>query len=167
MRILLFLTLLIAVFGFECRDSLPEQMMCANPAVNEYQQPDNCRFGDVYNATCTTFSGLTCDGPTTFTIERECVYITGKSFYTALVLNALLGWLGVDRFYLGYPTLGFIKLFTFGGFFVFNIFDTILLLLGITRPADGSHFYNYPIMKRASIDRPQLYLPLVFGEATE
>jgi len=30
----------------------------------------------------------------------------GKKFNVALLLSIFVGWLGIDRFYLGYPALG-------------------------------------------------------------
>jgi len=30
----------------------------------------------------------------------------GKKFNVALLLSVFVGWLGIDRFYLGYPALG-------------------------------------------------------------
>ncbi len=60
-----------------------------------------------------------------------------KSWSTAFCLSLLFGCLGVDRFYLGSPWLGFIKLFTFGGFLLWWIIDIILLLLGTVRDGEG------------------------------
>lgn len=53
-----------------------------------------------------------------------------KSQTTALILSILFGMLGVDRFYLGYVGLGFLKLITCGGFFVWWIIDIILIACG-------------------------------------
>jgi len=49
-----------------------------------------------------------------------------RNHTTALVLSILLGWLGVDRFYVGHIGLGLLKLFTLGGYFIWWIIDIIL-----------------------------------------
>jgi TM2 domain-containing membrane protein YozV len=45
----------------------------------------------------------------------------------ALVLSVLLGYLGVDRFYLGSGGLGFLKLVSVGGGGLWWIIDIVLL----------------------------------------
>jgi len=34
------------------------------------------------------------------------LFRNGKKFNVALLLSIFVGWLGIDRFYLGYPALG-------------------------------------------------------------
>ncbi len=46
-----------------------------------------------------------------------------KSPSTALILSVLLGYLGVDRFYIGDVGLGIAKLLTMGGFGVWTVID--------------------------------------------
>lgn len=46
---------------------------------------------------------------------------------TALILSVLLGGVGVDRFYVGDVGLGVLKLFTFGGFFIWWVIDLFLI----------------------------------------
>ncbi len=60
-----------------------------------------------------------------------------KCWKTALCLSIFLGWLGVDRFYLGYAWLGMLKLCTFGGFFIWWAIDVFLLLAREMKDAEG------------------------------
>ena len=55
-----------------------------------------------------------------------------KSRKTALLLSALpwTGFLGVDRFYLGYIGMGLLKFFTAGGFFVLYVMDIVRIAKG-------------------------------------
>jgi TM2 domain-containing membrane protein YozV len=80
----------------------------------------------------------------------DCLPSEGRSPGTALCLALTLGWAGVDRYYLRYPTIGFFKLFT-GGFFGFGWFlDIVLIALRIAEPARGVP-YKYQAGKPALI----------------
>ena len=63
-----------------------------------------------------------------------------KDKTTAIILSALLGGLGVDRFYLGYTGMGVLKLLTGGCFGVLWILDVINIASGKLQPADGSGY---------------------------
>ncbi|MBR0206660.1 MAG: TM2 domain-containing protein [Clostridia bacterium] len=58
---------------------------------------------------------------------------------TALLLAALpwTGFLGVDRFYLGYVGLGLLKFFTGGGLFVLYILDIVKIAKGTMKDRYG------------------------------
>ena len=51
-----------------------------------------------------------------------------KDWLTTVLLSFLVGWLGIDRFYLGYTGLGILKLITFGGLGIWYIIDLILVV---------------------------------------
>lgn len=47
---------------------------------------------------------------------------------------------GADRFYLGYPGIGLLKLCTFGCFFILQFIDIILIALQVLKPVDNSNY---------------------------
>ena len=51
-----------------------------------------------------------------------------KDPITVLIISLFGGVLGIDRFYLGYPDLGVIKLLTCGGFYIWAIIDLFLVM---------------------------------------
>jgi TM2 domain-containing membrane protein YozV len=50
-----------------------------------------------------------------------------KDWVATLVFSVLLGWLGIDRFYMGYVGLGILKLITLGGAGIWWIIDLVLI----------------------------------------
>lgn len=57
----------------------------------------------------------------------------------ALILSIFLGWLGADRFYLGYPIMGIVKLFTMGCFGILWLVDIICITTGRLKPKNGDY----------------------------
>ena len=47
---------------------------------------------------------------------------------------------GIDRFYLGYPGLGLLKLCTMGFMFIGQLIDIILIATQVVGPSDGSNY---------------------------
>lgn len=66
-----------------------------------------------------------------------------KSYMTATMLSLFLGYLGVDRFYLGQIGLGLGKLFTFGGFGIWYAIDLVLIATGAALDTDGKTLQGY------------------------
>lgn len=65
------------------------------------------------------------------------------------------GMFGIDRFYLGYPAIGLLKLCTFGCFFILQFIDVILIALQILKPVDNSNYiikYYGPRLKIVNMD---------------
>jgi len=54
-------------------------------------------------------------------------HVLKKKWFVALLLSIFLGWLGIDRFYLGHVGLGLAKFFTLGGFGVWALVDVIMI----------------------------------------
>jgi len=63
----------------------------------------------------------------------------GKSQVIALILAALVGALGIHRFYLGYIGIGIAQLFTLGGCGVWALIDLIRIITGDLKPKDGDY----------------------------
>jgi hypothetical protein len=60
-----------------------------------------------------------------------------KDWVVALIFSILLGYLGVDRLYLGYVGLGILKMATIGGCGVWWLIDVILIALNKLPDAQG------------------------------
>ncbi|KAK4819938.1 hypothetical protein QYF61_015559 [Mycteria americana] len=69
-----------------------------------------------------------------------CRNVNGYSYKVAVALSLFLGWLGADRFYLGYPALGLLKFCTVGFCGIGSLIDFILISMQIVGPSDGSSY---------------------------
>jgi len=62
-----------------------------------------------------------------------------KNKFVAVVLSFFLGYLGIDRFYLGYTGMGILKLLTGGLFGILWIIDFIRIAIGSLQPKFGQY----------------------------
>ncbi len=60
-----------------------------------------------------------------------------RHFLAAFFLSFMWGMFGVDRMYMGYYGMGFLKLITFGGFGIWTIVDLIIIMGGYMRDKQG------------------------------
>jgi len=63
--------------------------------------------------------------------------VSDKEWLVALLLSVFLGQLGIDRFYLGYTTLGIVKLITVGGCGIWWLIDLIMIAMNNMPDAQG------------------------------
>ncbi|XP_063748309.1 TM2 domain-containing protein 1 [Eleginops maclovinus] len=127
------------------------QYLCKDPKIDEStQEPENCRDTSAWveclpapNISCRLYNG------TEFRFSGEevgfnktipCRNVSGYSYKVAVALSLFLGWLGADRFYLGYPALGLLKFCTVGFCGIGTLIDFILIAMQIVGPADGSNY---------------------------
>ncbi|XP_074237017.1 TM2 domain-containing protein 1 isoform X3 [Saimiri boliviensis] len=124
--------------SLKCEDLKVGQYICKDPKINEAtQEPVNCTNYTAHvscfpapNITCKDSSG----NETHFTGNEvgffkpiSCRNVNGYSYKVAVALSLFLGWLGADRFYLGYPALGLLKFCTVGFCGIGSLIDFILI----------------------------------------
>jgi hypothetical protein len=114
--------------------------------LSEQQKKEGCReYGANMGsspstgiAKCTVLEGIHCFGQKEFTLDNyPCIKYGGYRFPTALLLSVFLGWLGIDRLYLGHCGLGVLKLLSLGGIGIWWFVDLVLLSIGTYYPYDG------------------------------
>ncbi|XP_060797320.1 TM2 domain-containing protein 1 [Neoarius graeffei] len=127
------------------------QYICNSPKIhNATQEPENCKDRVAWveclpapniscllpNGTRFKFTGMEVG----FNKSIPCRNVTGYSYKVAVALSLFLGWLGADRFYLGYPALGLLKFCTVGFCGIGSLVDFILISMQIVGPSDGSDY---------------------------
>lgn len=93
-----------------------------------------CKPNSKYLSTCNVNATTYCLGHREFSRYKQCDTLSDHKWSIALVLSILFGGFGIDRFYLGHWQEGVGKLFSFGGFGVWTLIDTILIYLGYLKP---------------------------------
>ncbi|XP_014870467.1 TM2 domain-containing protein 1 [Poecilia latipinna] len=135
----------------DCRHLRLGQYLCRDPKIDEStQEPENCRDGVAFvdclpapNVTCRLSNGTEVrfsGDEVGFNRTVACRNVTGYSYKVAVALSLFLGWLGADRFYLGYPALGLLKFCTVGFCGIGTLIDFILIAMQMVGPADGSSY---------------------------
>lgn len=76
---------------------------------------------------------------------------SSKSFLVTWLLSLLLGYWGVDRFYLGKVGTGLLKLFTLGGLGIWVLIDLIITLAGKQTDKAGNPLAGYSKHKVVAI----------------
>ncbi|GAA1453300.1 NINE protein [Nesterenkonia lacusekhoensis] len=91
-----------------------------------------------------------------------------KSFLAAWLLSLLLGFLAVDRFYLGKVGTGILKLVTFGGLGLWYLIDLILILAGAAKDKRGMPLQATRTHRRVAwgVTAGWVILGMIFGATT-
>ncbi|KAI0224954.1 TM2 domain-containing protein 1 [Lamellibrachia satsuma] len=133
--------------SLNCSLLQPGQYRCLDPEIDpETQAAKNCTKERLVKVPCLPTEGIFCNLQTHtgltvgFYKEVPCRWTNGKKFSTALLLSVFLGWLGIDRFYLGYPAIGLAKFCTFGFMFVGHLLDILLIAIQTVGPSDRSDY---------------------------
>lgn len=74
-----------------------------------------------------------------------------KSFLGAFLFALFLGFLGVDRYYLGKIGTGVLKMVTIGGFGIWSLIDIVMLLTNNTRDKKGNQLNGYEDNKKIAL----------------
>lgn len=94
-------------------------------------------------ATASKKSPATKSRPQHVTSPKSHAAESDRSYMVATLFSYFLGVFGVDRFYLGYAGLGFLKLITFGGCGLWQVIDMILVATGNMRDAQNRELAGY------------------------
>ncbi|KAF9301746.1 hypothetical protein BGZ74_006318 [Mortierella antarctica] len=62
--------------------------------------------------------------------DKPDVCHSDRSYPVAILLSIFFGYVGIDRFYLGYVVSSLLKLITAGGFGIWYIVDIVLIVIG-------------------------------------
>ncbi|KAK9967608.1 hypothetical protein ABG768_001994 [Culter alburnus] len=125
--------------------------LCKEPKIDDAtQEPENCKDRLAW-VECLPAPNISCrlSNGTEFKFSGEevgfnksvpCRNVSGYSYKVAVALSLFLGWIGADRFYLGYPALGLLKFCTVGFCGIGSLVDFMLISMQIVGPSDGSDY---------------------------
>lgn len=123
------------------------QYRCDKPKIdNEKQNAINCTSERKVKVACYPAENVVCDDRTFngedigFYAEIPCRYVTSYHYKVAVLLSIFLGMFGIDRFYLGYISIGLLKFCTFGFMLIGYLIDMILIITQTLGPIDGSEY---------------------------
>ncbi|KAG7487844.1 hypothetical protein MATL_G00027590 [Megalops atlanticus] len=134
-----------------CTAALLDKCPYTDPKIDDAtQEPDNCKDSVAW-VECLPAPNVSCrlSNGTEFKFSGEevgfnksipCRNVSGYSYKVAVALSLFLGWLGADRFYLGYPALGLLKFCTVGFCGIGSLVDFMLISMQIVGPSDGSSY---------------------------
>ncbi|XP_067086053.1 TM2 domain-containing protein 1 [Osmerus mordax] len=134
-----------------CEDLHIGQYLCKEPRIDDAtQEPEGCKDMIAWveclpapNVSCRLSNGseVRFSGEEVgFNKTIPCRNVSGYSYKVAVALSLFLGWLGADRFYLGYPALGLLKFCTVGFCGIGSLLDFMLISMQIVGPSDGSNY---------------------------
>lgn len=137
----IFCLLFILSYSTQCFQVYEWQYACDEPNMSDTQwKKDHCHENNTWFQKCEVYEAILCQGNRTFIREQWCPNTNGLKYNTAVLLSFFLGIFGIDRFYLGYTSVGFLKFFTGGFFLIGYLTDCILITCQIIMPADNSGY---------------------------
>lgn len=135
---IIFFKFFIHSISIQCNQSYEWQYYCIEPNISDIQwKKENCHEQNIWHQQCEVYDTINCEGNRTFIRKKWCPNANGLKYNTAVLLSFFLGVFGIDRFYLGYTSVGFMKFFTGGFFLIGYLTDCILITCQIVRPVGG------------------------------
>lgn len=123
------------------------QFICSFPKIDSQKQNIiNCNKDGLVPIPCYPAKNIKCDktifdGNTVgFYKNQKCRYVTKYNYQTTVLLSIFFGIFGIDRFYLGYYSVGLVKACTFGFMFIGYLIEMLLIITQYLEPSDGSKY---------------------------